>query len=447
MHNPRIAVVIPAYNCGRQLEACLDSLQNSSFRDYECIVIDDGSTDDSMEVARRFPVCVISTGGRKGPAHARNLGVQAATADIVYFIDADVCLYPDTLDRVSTAFSQAPELVALIGSYDDSPDAPDFLSQYKNLTHHFVHQTARPQASTFWSGCGAIRRSVFLQLSGFDAERYQRPAIEDIELGYRLCSAGYKIELDRNLVVKHLKTWTFWSLVKTDILHRGIPWTELILRDGRMPDDLNLQLSQRVSVALVFLLVAFSTLLAVYWRGYFLTPLFGAVLIVLSRYWVDAAIRRNRWAIAVMTASMTAIIGLSYWYHMLGLIPPILLAYATLFIQHRYAQPNRRFGPALALAAAVYAVVAILSALVYLPRSWLLLGAFSLVLTIIVLNSQFYVFLAERRGRVFAIAAIPFHLLYHFYNGISFLLGVARHVWKNSFLSARPSPLAGGEDD
>ncbi len=51
--------------------------------------------------------------------------------------------------------------------------------------------------------------------------------------------------------MKHLKRWTFWGLVKTDVLDRGIPWTELILRDANMPDDLNLQLSQRVSVALV----------------------------------------------------------------------------------------------------------------------------------------------------------------------------------------------------
>jgi glycosyltransferase involved in cell wall biosynthesis len=441
MNNPHIAVVIPAHNCARQLAACLDCLQRSSFQDYECLVVDDGSTDDSVEVARRYPVSVISTGGRKGPAHARNLGVQAVRADIVFFIDADVCLYPDSLDRVSSAFSQDAELTALIGSYDDSPDAPDFLSQYKNLAHHYVHQTARLQASTFWTGCGAIRRSVFLQFSGFDAETYHQPAIEDIELGYRLHSAGCKIVLDPDLVVKHLKTWTFWNLVKTDILNRGIPWTELILRDGRMPDDLNIQLSQRVSVALVFLLVGFSTALAVYWRGYFLTPLFGAVLMVLSRYWVDATISRNRWAIGVMTASIVAIIALSYAYHMLGLIPPILLAYGVLFIRHRYSQPDQTGGRVLGSAVALYACVAILSTLVYLPKSWLLLGGFSLVFTIVVLNSQFYVFLAEKRGRVFALAAIPFHLLYHFYNGISFALGLARHVWKHSFQGTRPSPL------
>lgn len=74
---------------------------------------------------------------------------------------------------------------ALIGSYDDDPKSPDFISQYRNLMHCSVHQTGRSEASTFWSGCGAIRREVFLESGGFD-ETYVRPAIEDIELGYRL---------------------------------------------------------------------------------------------------------------------------------------------------------------------------------------------------------------------------------------------------------------------
>jgi glycosyltransferase involved in cell wall biosynthesis len=446
MHDPQIAVVIPSYNCGPQLDACLKSVEASTFRDFECIVVDDGSTDDTAEIAQRYPVSAISTGGRKGPAYARNIGVQAARAETVFFIDSDVCLYPDTLERVASAFAQDAELTALIGSYDDSPDSPDFLSQYKNLMHCYVHQTAHQRASTFWTGCGAIRRSVFLQMSGFDAEKYQRPAIEDIELGYRLYAAGHKMLLDPDLVVKHLKKWSFWALVKTDFLDRGIPWTELILRDGRMPDDLNLQLSQRVSVALVFVLVAFSALVAFYWRAYFLAPLFATVLIALSRYWVDATVSRNRWAIGVMTASMAAITALCYVEHMLSLIPPIVLAYGVLFMRHRYAQPNRKRVRAAVMAVGLYAVVAILSALVYLPRSWLLLGGFALVFTIVVLNAQFYMFLAKRRGGVFAVAAIPFHLLYHFYNGIAFCIGIARHAWKKSLVSTYAAALRGRHD-
>jgi cellulose synthase/poly-beta-1,6-N-acetylglucosamine synthase-like glycosyltransferase len=143
-------------------------------------------------------------------------------------LDADVRVHPDTIRRVLWNFDCDPQLDAVIGSYDDSPGSEDFISLYKNLMHCFQHQHARQQACTFWSGCGAIRRDVFLAYSGFD-QSYRRPAIEDIELGYRLARGNRKLILDKTLQVKHLKRWTFWNLLKTDILDRGIPWTELIL--------------------------------------------------------------------------------------------------------------------------------------------------------------------------------------------------------------------------
>ena len=106
------------------------------------------------------------------------------------------------------AFAKDVTLDALIGCYDDDPAEREFLSQYENLMHCFVHQTGNEQASTFWSGCGAIRRDVFLAHSGFD-EAYSRLAIEDIELGYRLFQDGRRMMMDKHLRMKHLKKWTF----------------------------------------------------------------------------------------------------------------------------------------------------------------------------------------------------------------------------------------------
>ena len=112
-----------------------------------------------------------------GPAKARNIGAKAATGNIILFIDADVELHPTTVLRVIAVFQDRPEVAAIIGSYDDAPGATNFLSQYKNLFHHYTHQAAKEEASTFWGACGAIRRDVFLSLEGFD-ESYRRPCIE-----------------------------------------------------------------------------------------------------------------------------------------------------------------------------------------------------------------------------------------------------------------------------
>jgi GT2 family glycosyltransferase len=146
--------------------------------------------------------------GRLGPAAARKTGAQVARGKYLYFIDADCELQPDTLARIAEVFQADPGLDALFGSYDDTPGAANFMAQYKNLFHHYVHQKSSELASTFWTGCGVIRRAQFLALGGFDLQRYRRPAIEDIDLGYRLKRAGGRIRLVKHVQVKHLKAWT-----------------------------------------------------------------------------------------------------------------------------------------------------------------------------------------------------------------------------------------------
>jgi len=227
-----ISVVIPAYNAGHNLDKCLDAIERLVVSPLEVIVVDDGSSDGSIERAAMRGIRILAAPRRQGPAAARNIGAKVAQGRILFFLDSDVCVHCDALERVTAALSD-PGVDAVIGSYDDDPSSPDFLSQYKNLMHCFVHQTSCSEASTFWSGCGAIRRDVFLELSGFDAN-YKRPAIEDIELGYRMREAGRRILLDRDLRARHLKKWSFWGLLKTDVVDRGIPWTELILRDQKI---------------------------------------------------------------------------------------------------------------------------------------------------------------------------------------------------------------------
>jgi glycosyltransferase involved in cell wall biosynthesis len=247
-----ITVVIPVYNGAATLRDCLHSVFQTADSSCECIVVDDGSTDDSAEIARRAGARVIQTPVRQGPAHARNLGARAASGDILLFIDADVRVHQNTLARAVAALAEDGSIDALIGSYDFEPGAPNFLSQYKNLFHSFVHHHGRRDASTFWTGCGAIRRSVFLATGGFP-EHWTRPSVEDIEFGAAIRRLGGRIRLDPDLEVKHLKRWDLAGLLRTDIFDRAIPWTRLMLRSGAMPNDLNLRIDQRFCVALVCL--------------------------------------------------------------------------------------------------------------------------------------------------------------------------------------------------
>ena len=277
-----ISVIVPVYNGAHYLPQCLDAILASHYSNYELILVDDASTDDSGEVGRRKGASVIRLPGQSGPAAARNVGARYARGDVCLFIDVDVVVQPTTLERVATHFRHHPERAAVFGSYDDSPAATNFLSQYKNLCHHFVHQHGCAEASTFWAGCGAVRRSVFLKVDGFNEVRYAKPSIEDIELGYRLCAHGYRIWLDKALQVKHLKEWRLGSLLRADIFYRAVPWSQLILESHHLINDLNLKIADRMSAALAGSVVLTMVLASFIPKLLYLLPLLLLALVLLS---------------------------------------------------------------------------------------------------------------------------------------------------------------------
>ncbi len=244
---PDISIVIPVHNGAAYLAECLKSIQELRPAPIECIVVDDGSTDASARIAQAAGVTVVSTSGRCGPGYARNLGAGIARGEVLLFVDADVVVPPDALARIAARFSEDPARDAVIGSYDQDPASPDLLSQYRNLLHCYTHQRGQARTCGFWTGCGAMRTAVFREYGGFD-ETHTRPRIEDVELGTRLRQAGRQVWLDKGLRVKHLKRLRFWTVMKTDLVDRAIPWTLLILRSSQMPADLNLQYGQRLSV-------------------------------------------------------------------------------------------------------------------------------------------------------------------------------------------------------
>jgi hypothetical protein len=250
MHLDAVSVIVPAYQAAHTLPACLQAIDASDFRPDEVIVVADGEDDgETARVARSCGARVLTLPRRVGPGGARNAGVAEARGNVLVFVDADVCVQPEAIGALAKALEQDPQIDAVFGSYDSLPPRPNLVSQYRNLLHHYVHQRARKEAQTFWAGLGAIRRKAFEAIKGFDADRYPRPSIEDIELGDRLRRNGGQMQLVKTAQGTHLKHWSLLGMISTDIFRRGLPWTELILSTGHMPDDLNLGLRHRIGVA------------------------------------------------------------------------------------------------------------------------------------------------------------------------------------------------------
>ena len=303
-HKPRLSVIIPVANGESVLARCLDALRRSEYKAFEVIVIDDCSTDGAARVAQHQGVRYFRSPNRMGPANARNIGAQNARGDILVFVDADVVLSPNSLQMIADDFDRNPRIAAVFGSYDDAPDCPAFFSQYKNLVHHFIHRSSRESASTFWAGCGAMRKSVFERFGGFDEATYNKPSIEDVALGIKITRAGHPILLDKRLMVKHLKSWPFFSMVKTDIFHRAVPWARLILNTHYLPSDLNFDKRSRASLVLVAGLTASIVLLAlsplIHWRP-FQAPLLivalvsACLLLAINRRLYNFFIKKKGW--------------------------------------------------------------------------------------------------------------------------------------------------------
>lgn len=248
---PRLSAIVPALNAAATIAQCLDALTAQASDEVEIIVVDDGSTDDTHEIASRYDVRLLKLPRNMGPSAARNRGAEMARAPILFFLDADVAIAPGGLALAGASMSDT-DAGAVIGSYDDDPAVGSSISRFKNLAHHYFHQRSRPDATTFWGACGLVRRELFFAAGGFDE---QRAGIEDVELGYRMTARGIRIVLDPALQVTHLKRWTLRLLVATDVKMRAIPWTILWLEGHRLPADLNFSIDQRLA-AIVAIAIA-----------------------------------------------------------------------------------------------------------------------------------------------------------------------------------------------
>jgi GT2 family glycosyltransferase len=226
---PTYTAIVPATDKPPTLERCLAAIRSAADAPEEVIVVDGPPG--------------------LGPAAARNAGAARAAGSILVFVDSDVEVHPDAFTRIRATFDAERDLAAVFGSYDDLPSLHGVVSTFRNMLHHYVHQTSGGLATTFWAGLGAVRREAFVAVDGFDDWRFRSPSVEDIELGLRLSTAGGLIKLDPEIQGTHLKHWRLQTMLLTDLMYRGMPWTALMLERGPQAARLNLRGSHGVAAA------------------------------------------------------------------------------------------------------------------------------------------------------------------------------------------------------
>jgi glycosyltransferase involved in cell wall biosynthesis len=216
-------------NAEATLERCLASIAASTVPPLEVIVVDDGSSDASCAIAARFPVRLLENHATPGVSRARNLGAREARGDVLFFTDSDVILEPRTLSVVASRLADR-SIDGVVGVQTEAPAFENFSSDYKNLWLRYTYLKLRGDLSVLYSSVVAIRRDAFVQAGGFDAH-YQRPNIEDSDLGKRLAEGGARLRVEPEALIVHIKHYDLWSLLVTDF-YRSSGLMRVQLRDG-----------------------------------------------------------------------------------------------------------------------------------------------------------------------------------------------------------------------
>ena len=209
---PRISVVVCTYNGSRTLRDCLDGIRLIEYPDYEAIVVDDGSTTDAVaRIAAEYPVRLIRTENR-GLSAARNTGWEAATGEIVAYVDDDARPDPHWLHYLAWAFRTTDH--AAIGGPNIAPPGDGWIAEcVANAPGGPMHVLVSDTEAEHIPGCNmAYRRQALEAVAGFDP-RF-RTAGDDVDLCWRLSDRGMTLGFHPGAMVWHHRrnsVRTYWK--------------------------------------------------------------------------------------------------------------------------------------------------------------------------------------------------------------------------------------------
>ena len=209
---------------------CLRAIKRSYYKQFEVLIVDDHSTDESVEIARQFDAAIISAEGGSGANFARNLGAEHAKGDILIFIDSDIVVKRETILGIVEALED-PHVDAVVGIYSAMHRRETLVSQYKNLWVRYSYMKSPPAIDWLFGAISGIRSESFKRLGGFNVELLAVHGQDDIELGKRFANAKLNIVLDMEIEVEHLKMYTLLSFVKNEF-NRSMGFAELAARLG-----------------------------------------------------------------------------------------------------------------------------------------------------------------------------------------------------------------------
>ena len=292
---PGYSLIIPVYNGTKTLPDTINSVIRLEGANYEVIVVDDASTDNTVEIAANAGARVVKLNSNSGPATARNRGAQEAKYDKIVFTDSDVLVSKNLLQQLENHFQQSGA-DCVQGIFSEVCPFANFCSQYKNLYNRYVLSQLPDWINTTYTSLTAVKTNAFLQCGGFD-ENIRGASVEDRTLGRNLIRSGFKIWLARDIEVLHNKKLTFRGFLRNQY-RRSRDLIKLLLRNreekqksaapiisekGRFGTN---SLAAMLRIPLIYLILFFIGVMAFTMNPEWL--LFVAPMFVIYAYLIDA---------------------------------------------------------------------------------------------------------------------------------------------------------------
>lgn len=284
-----ISIIIPVFNRSSLIGNLLESIMKTAIKEYEIIVVDDKSTDESINICRRYPsVNVVEMKAHAGPARARNLGAKQACGDVLIFIDADVLLPEDedVLLKIAKVFVEHPQVDCVSTISDVHPVDANAIAYNNSIYHvYYMNRILAGKASRmgnimfFTSRLGGIRTEKFKKSGGFH-ESLHTVMNEDGEFATRCYHMGFVSYFDKELHHRHKYPTSFKRLINSYFKSAFVQ--AIIDRKYDTAADPSISSAEKYRRIFSFLLITSPLLLFIMnWQVWLGITLSGAVLFLL----------------------------------------------------------------------------------------------------------------------------------------------------------------------
>ncbi len=273
-----ISIIIPNRNGEATIGGCLQAAFASQYPHFQVTVVDDCSTDSSVEVIKRFPCKLIRLDKHSGASRARNVGARHSDGDIFFFTDADCLLTKNALAIAEKTVAAEGADVILGGTYTPIPYDNGFFSSFQSVFINYS-ETKRAQNPDYVATHAMVMDArTFSKTGGFN--EHFLPILEDVELSHRLREAGYRLIINPQIQVQHIFDYSLSRSLRNAIV-KSMYWTIYSIRNRDLfADSGTASVGLKINVV-VFFLSAF-LLLAALWTKQVILLWFVALAVTVN---------------------------------------------------------------------------------------------------------------------------------------------------------------------